>query len=176
MNKNFISHFTNGNLHQRPKSLKRPLGTIDLRYTFIDVEGENGLGTFVFNITPIVIDSEIIKSKGIGFALDNLGTSEPVVLAAFSEEQLTAWVCALVQASALFMVENASRKNVPLLIQESIKNPRNFFTQSDINLLTARCIQSENPDAESHLEEPLNLTPEEQEQHVRSFLRFANDM
>ena len=78
------------------------------------------------------------------------------------------WVKEIVQASALFMVESSTpKRNLALLVQESIRDPRKDFKQEDLETLSPRSITKKNKGTGSDDDEMIEMTEEEIKQLVK---------
>lgn len=89
------------------------------------------------------------------------------------------WVKEIVQASALFMVESSTpKRNLALLVQESIRDPRKDFKQEDLETLSPRSITKKNKGTGSDDDEMIEMTEEEIKQLVKrtNSLRGKNEI
>ena len=90
----------------------------------------------MFRIVPIVIDSDKLN-EGIESAV-KVPEDGFVLFSVETEDELTDWVRDILHASALFLVENDSPKDIALKIQESIRDPRKDFREEDLVSLSPR--------------------------------------
>lgn len=182
--KKFYFRLENDQLYyfRRPIS-RKPQGIILLRHTYIEVNSINGNQNassklHQFHITPLTIDKDKLKALDSQAKIeenkikDMIIPVKPVILCADTEDDMERWVANILQASALFVVDNKkeSRPSIPMLIQQSLKDSRNLLTFRNLAELTPREIQINHLDVSSELQ-PQGL--DEEELMVRVCIHFA---
>ena len=114
------------------------IGCIPLKHTYLNLifQDERIGDGFLIQIIPLIIDKDKLRNNGLESAImmfDPLDNSQDtIILSADTEEQISMWITEIVRASALFSVDNQSKKSIALMVQESIRDPFKNFNQEDL--------------------------------------------